>query len=321
MMRRSLTFAATLALSIAFAAPAAADPAAAPVSLRNAARIVGTQVTIGDLFDNAGPHAGDVVATAPALGTSLLFEATWLESTARTHGLTWQPPSGETAIRVQRAARTIDDAELVEKLAAVLNLAQGKTKLALDSQYRIDVPVGSEPGYSIEHAEINAAAGRFTAALRIPADDPAAPVLRVSGRLVAMVEVPVLARAMMPGETVAKADVTWAELPAAAVPPGDVTDLEEMIGRTPRHPLQAGLPLRPTDLQIPIVVKRNDAVLIVLERPGLYLTAEGKALDDGGKDTVIRVVNIQSNRTIDAVVLGSGQVAVRPPSTQQAAVR
>lgn len=327
MTRRSLTLAAAaFALGAVLAAPApanpiTADPVAAPVTLRQAARVTSTQVRLGDLFDNAGPHAEDVVATAPALGTSLLFEAPWLVATAHTYGLAWQPPSSEITIRVQRATHTIDGTDLVDRLAAALNLGQTKTKLALDTQYRIEVPVGAEPGYGIEHAEINAAAGRFTAELRIPADDPAAPVVRVAGRLVPMVDVPVLARSMAPGEQIALADVKWAELQSNAVPPGDIMDPQDMVGRTPRHPIQAGLPLRPGDLQVPVVIKRNEAVLIVLERPGLYLTAEGKALEDGGKDAVIRVVNTQSNRTIDAVVLGSGQVAVRGPTVQQAAIR
>ena len=53
------------------------------VSLRSNARVTGAQVKLGDLFDNAGPHADDVVANAPAPGTTLLFEAAWLITTAQ----------------------------------------------------------------------------------------------------------------------------------------------------------------------------------------------------------------------------------------------
>jgi flagellar basal body P-ring formation protein FlgA len=130
--------------------------------------------------------------------------------------------------------------------------------------------------------------------------------------------VPVLARPMMPGEVVRAEDITTADYRADQMQAGSVMDPRDLIGETPRHPLHAAQPLRATDLQVPVVVKRNDLVLIVLERPGLYLTAEGRALEDGGKGTVIRVTNTQSKRTIDATVLGSGQVAVRPPTVQQA---
>lgn len=321
-MRTTLTLALGAAL-IAFAATAAEPDSPAPpnATLRTAARVAASQVKLGDLFDNAGPHAEDVVATAPVAGTSLLFEAPWLAATARNYGLSWQPPSSQTAIRVQRAARTIDNTELSTQITRQLGLAAAKTQIALDTQYRIEVPVGDQPGYGIEHVEVNQATSRFTAELRVPADNQAAAPIRVSGRLIAMIDVPVLAHPMTPGEKVVAGDVTWTAVASAAFPAGDIMDPQEMIGRTPRHPLAAGQPLRPVDLQVPIVIKRNDPVLIVLERPGLYLTAEGKALDEGGRDAVIRVVNVQSNRTIDAIILESGKVAVRTPAVQQALAR
>jgi len=322
-----LTFPALSAAAIAFGAVLSfAASAEGVVSLHAAARVTGSQVKLGDLFDNAGPHADEIVANAPAPGTTLLFEATWLTTTAHNFGLAWEPPSAQTAIRVQRAARTVDNTELSEQLEKVLGLDASRTSLQFDTQYRVQVPLGDaaasdQPGYAIENAQINQQAGRFTAELRVPPDDAAAAPIRVAGRLVAMADVPVLAHAMAPGEQVAASDIAWTQVPSANLPAGNITDPQEMIGRTPRHPLQANQPLRPLDLQVPVVVKRNDAVLIVLEKPGLYMTAEGKALEDGGRGAAIRVVNTQSNRTIDAVVLASGQVAVRPPGVQQAAIR
>jgi flagella basal body P-ring formation protein FlgA len=90
-----------------------------------------------------------------------------------------------------------------------------------------------------------------------------------------------------------------------------VTDPALLVGKTPRRPLRANAPLRPGDVELPIVIHRNDLVLIVLERPGMYMTAQGKALEDGGQGAVIRVANTQSSRTIDAVILGAGRVGVQ----------
>jgi flagella basal body P-ring formation protein FlgA len=313
--------AATPALAATDAAPATQPEAAPNATLRSAARVTAAQITLGDIFDNAGAHAGDVVATAPPAGTSLLFEAAWLSATAHHYGLAWQPPSSETSIRVQRAARTVDNAELADRIAQQLGVVPAKTQISFDTQYRIEVPIGDQPGYGLEHVELNQATNRLTAELRIPAGDLAAAPIRVSGRLIAMIDVPVLAHPMAPGDKVVAGDVTWTSIASASMPAGDIMDPQDMVGRTPRRPLPAGQPLRPTDLQVPILIKRNDPVLIVLERPGLYLTAEGKAMDEGGRDAVIRVVNVQSNRTIDAVVLESGKVAVRTPSVQQALAR
>jgi flagellar basal body P-ring formation protein FlgA len=319
-MRLSLPLAAaTVAIVLALAAPASADGV---VSLRSSARVTGAQIKLGDLFDNAGPRADEIVANAPAPGTTLLFETTWLSTTAHNFGLAWEPPSTATAIRVQRAARTVDNAELTPVLEQKLGLDHARTSLQFDNQYKVQVPVGDDQrGFDVENAQINQATARFTAELRVPPGDSTAAPIRIAGRLIAMTDIPVLAHPMMPGEQVAANDITWTQVPSANLPAGNISDPQEMMGRTPRHPLQAGQPLRPLDLQVPIVIKRNDAVLIVLERPGLYMTAEGKALEDGGRGAAIRVVNIQSNRTVDATVLASGQVAVRPPSVQQAAIQ
>lgn len=314
---------ATGAMLAAIAATAQAEPTHSEpaATLRNAGRVEGPQIRLGDLFDNAGPHAQDVVATAPPPGASLLFEAPWLTSMARSYSLGWQPPSSQTAIRVQRAAHTVDNAELADRVAQQLGIAGPRSKIVFDTQYRVDVPVGEAPGYDLDHVELNQATSHFSAEIHIPAGDQAGPPTRISGRVVAMIDVPVLAHPMAPGEMLRAGDVTWTQVASAAFPAGNIMDLQDLVGRTPRHPLQAGQPLRAADLQVPVVIKRNDPVLIVLERPGLYLTAEGKALEDGGQGALIHVVNVQSNRTIDAVVLGSGQVAVRAPGVQQAAIR
>ena len=178
-------------------------------------------------------------------------------------------------------------------------------RVELDAQFRLFVPVGASTDIQLQKIDYKPETGRFSAEVRVASDDgDAPPVVHISGRIVGMVTMPVLNRPMMPGEVVRAEDITTADYRVDQMQAGGVMDPHELVGETPRHPLHAGQPLRASDLQVPVVVKRNDLVLIVLERPGLYLTAEGRALEDGGKGTVIRVTNTQSKRTIDATVLG-----------------
>jgi flagella basal body P-ring formation protein FlgA len=311
-----------LSLSLAPAGAAfAAAPQAAPaplVSLKANAAIDGAEIRLGDLFDGAGAHADDVVARAPAPGGSTMFDVGWLYSTARAHGLNWQPPSTSTAIRIERNATVIDTPALAQQLSDKLPSNLPLRRVELDAQFRLFVPVGASTDIAIDRVDMKQETGRFSAEVRVPAGDPTAVPVHVSGRIVALITMPVLARPMVPGELVRPEDVTTADFRADQIQGGGVMDARELIGQTPRHPLRAAQLLRASDLQVPVVIKRNDLVLIVLERPGLYLTAEGRALEDGGKGNVIRVTNTQSKRTIDAVVLGSGQVAVRVPGIQQA---
>ncbi|HVJ51093.1 MAG TPA: flagellar basal body P-ring formation chaperone FlgA [Aliidongia sp.] len=295
-------------------APALADPA----TLRAAARVESAQIRLGDLFDNAGEHGDDVVAAAPAAGNSTVFEAPWLTVTARAHGLDWHPPSSFTAIRVDRASITIDNARIATRLLDVIANGDPDQRIQLDAQFRLYQAVGQSGEIGVESVDMNPATGHFSAAVRFPADDQSAQLIRVSGRIEAMANLPVLAHAMAPGEQIKASDLTWIKVQAISLAPGNLTDPKDIVGRSARHQLRPQAPLRPADIEIPVVIKRNELVLIVLERPGLYLTASGKALEDGGQGATIHVVNTQSNRTIDAVVLGAGRVGAQIAGVQQA---
>jgi len=60
----------------------------------------------------------------------------------------------------------------------------------------------------------------------------------------------------------------------------------------------------------PDLVQRNDTVTIVYEVPGVVLTVRGKAADGGAEGDVINVINEQSKRTLQGVIVGPGRVAI-----------
>mgnify|MGYP001551875081 FL=1 len=91
-----------------------------------------------------------------------------------------------------------------------------------------------------------------------------------------------------------------------------VLQAEDLIGMTPRRIAYADRPLLRHDLQRPQLVSRGDNVTIVYDYGPMKLSAKGKALESGSKEDNIRVVNVASNRTIDAFVIDSGVVTVTP---------
>jgi flagella basal body P-ring formation protein FlgA len=68
--------------------------------------------------------------------------------------------------------------------------------------------------------------------------------------------------------------------------------------------------LRADDLVRPQIVQRNEAVTITYEVPGIMLTVRGKATEAGAMGDVVGVLNIQSNRTVQATVTGPGRVSI-----------
>lgn len=305
------------ALAVAAAAALAVLPARAEPMLRVTATVEGDVIRLGDLFADAGAHAGDVVAPAPPPGASTIFDANWLADAAREHDLAWEPTSRFDRATVERATRVIAADAVIERLRQEIARTEpvDGAQLQLDNPaFHLLVAKNAPDAIAVEGFTFDPRTGRFSALVAAPADDPAAERQRVTGRLMRMTRLPVLNRPVAPGETIAARDIDTLEMRADRVGPDLVVDARELIGKTPRHALHAHEPLRAFDVQLPVVVHKDDLVTIVLETPTLQLSTQGKALEDGGKGATIRIANTKSSRVIDAVVTGPNLVAVTAPA-------
>jgi flagellar basal body P-ring formation protein FlgA len=283
--------------------------AAAPL-LKPAVTVREPVIRLGDLFDGVGERAEVAVASAPPPGSHMVLSSTWLAALAESQHVDWQPSSRLDQVVVDRASREIGADEisqrLLDALAARTSIASAELKLDAPSP-RLVVAAGDTRPLAVDRLSFDTRSGRFSAL--VSAGDVATP-LRVAGRLVRTTDVPVLTRVLAPGETIAAGDVTTTALRADRVSPDMLLHVSELVGKAPRHQLRPGEPLRASDVEVPLVVHRGTLVTIVLDTPSLHLSAEGKALDDGGMGTVIRVANTKSSRVIDAVVAGPGTVTV-----------
>lgn len=154
----------------------------------------------------------------------------------------------------------------------------------------------------IESLSFNPATGRFLARAQ---GAPGTPLVAVTGTAVTAVLIPVPARAIVRNEVLAESDLDWIEI-SDAQSSQYVADADAIIGKIARRPLAAGAPLRGSDLAAPIVVKRGATVTIVLEAPGIRLTQNAVALENGALGELIGFRNANSNRDIKAVVAGAG---------------
>lgn len=125
------------------------------------------------------------------------------------------------------------------------------------------------------------------------------------------VDTPVLARTVERGETLSAADFTSAPLSPATA--RGATPTRDALGREALRRLTSGAPVRASDIAAPRIVRRGEAVTIALVSGPLRITAGGRALGDAAKGDPVRVINLSTNRTIDAVADASGQVRVVAP--------
>jgi flagellar basal body P-ring formation protein FlgA len=286
--------------------------AAAPL-LKPAVTVQEPMIRLGDLFDGVGERAQLAVAAAPPPGSHMVLGAGWLAALAESQHIGWQPTSRFDQVVVERASRTIGADEIAQRLLDAL----GERTPLENAEVKLDTPaahlaVASDQTapLAVDGLTLDSRTGRFSAFVSVPAGATAGERLRVSGRIVRRAEVPVPARILSPGETIDARDLTLVTIRTDRVSQDMVLQIADLVGKTPRHALRPGEPVHGGDIGVPLMVHRGSLVTIVLETPTLRLSAEGKAMDDGGMGAVIRVANTKSNRVIDAVVAGPNMVAV-----------
>lgn len=85
------------------------------------------------------------------------------------------------------------------------------------------------------------------------------------------------------------------------------TDISVLIGARSKRDIRANQPVRQNQI---CVVCRDDMVEIIAAKGGMQIKTNGRALQDGSLNDMIRVQNIRSQRIISAIVSGVGQVKV-----------
>jgi flagella basal body P-ring formation protein FlgA len=143
--------------------------------------------------------------------------------------------------------------------------------------------------------------------------------MRFSGRASATVEVAMLAQSVERGAILKDADVLLDRRPRVQVPKDAITDRAQAVGLAARGNLEPGRPLRTAQLMKPELVKRNEQVTLIFEMPGILLTVRGKAAESGAEGDVVSVLNEQSKRTVQGVVVGPGRVVLNGTSPRLAA--
>lgn len=305
-----------LALSV-LAPPAAAAPAAeaAPVTLRQSVTVSGGMVRLGDLFVPAGDKAEAAVAYAPAPGKRAIFDARWLYRVARAYGLNWRPLGIHEKAVVVRESIVIGRREIADHILAALvdKGVDADMQVELSNRMlRIHVPGDSTATVAVEDVAYDPRTRRFIAIVVAPADDPAARRIRVTGRVHRVIDVPVLTRRVLAGEVIRERDVKWIAMRGDRLQRDTIQDPGALIGKSPRRGLRAGVPVRVSDVRLPVLVPRRSLVTITYRVRSMTLTARGRALEDGGAGDTVRVANIQSNTVVQAVVTGVNRVSVQP---------
>ena len=285
---------------------------AQPVNLRPEITVEAAVLRLGDLFEGLGSQAEVAVARAPAPGRRLRLSGQWLRRLARAYNLDWAPSPGGASALVSRASQVVGPSEIVDAIVGALEREGigGDLDVVLDNPgLALHLPVDSPLEIEVAALSYDPRSERLAAKIAVGRGADAAEAL-VRGRALRMTEVPVLRHRLARHQVIAREDLEWTRVPLARLGRGTVTDPAEIVGKSLRRALRPGRQLREADLRAPVLVTKNSLVTLRLETANMRLTAQGRALESGGLDEVVRVVNTKSNTLIHARVSGPNSVVV-----------
>jgi len=280
--------------------------------LRGAISVDGPEITLGDLFDNTGEKAAVRVSAAPDPGRNSYLRVTAVRRLLRRHHLTWEGAGALSRIKVKRASQSIPRDEITDVIRVALedhiDMIDHEFDI-LGQQPALQIAVGADPSIQLENLSVDRVRGRFTVVLTAPAKDPTVR-LALRGRLYRVTEVPVLVRRIAANDVIREADIDYVRLRTDRIGRNMITDSGDLIGMSSRRSLAPGRGIRRGDVQTLVLVTKGSAVTMTYRQGNLALNAAGRAMQSGGQDEQITVVNHRSHQTVTAVVTGPGQVTV-----------
>ena len=320
MIRNLVIAAAALA---ALSAPAAADQDRP--KLKPEVTVTGGIVRIGDLVEHAGIIANVPIFRAPDLGATGTVSAETVVEAVRPYQLIGLDTGDVSEVVVTRASRTIPAKAIEERVAQALSAqyAMGPSSdiaVNFDRELRaIQVEVSAKGEPRVAYLNYDNRTGRFEVTLDMPTGATTRGTLRLAGRAAATAEVVTLARPLERGQVIRSTDLVVERRPRAEIGRDLVVSAEQALGFAVRNPVRPGQTLRLVDLMKPEIVQHNDVVTLTYQLPGIRLTVRGKATEGGAEGDTIGILNEQSKRVVQGVVVGPGRVIVHAGAPQLAA--
>lgn len=284
---------------------------AAPV-LKSDIVVTAPIVTIGDMFDAAGAIAEQPLFRAPNPGTSGMVSVTDIVAALARIGIEEFETGGLDGVRVSRAAAIIDEAVLTDLITA--DLAERgiiSTGMTVDTLFSVPVkPLNAEAvaePASVISLRYLPGSGAFTARFALSGIEQP---LDVSGTIELMIAAPHI-NASLPAGTLLSADnIEMRPVPLKFVESTGVARLEDVVGKTLVRQSREGMMLKATDVSVPLLISKNDAVTIYFRNGPMTLTVKGQAVTGAAAGGLVQVINLMSKRVISATAISAGAVEV-----------
>lgn len=282
-------------------------------SLRDEGVVTGDYILLGDIFDGV-KNAEYVLGPAPQPGKEMILNARTLYKIASALDVQWSPSSSTEQIILRREASIVPEDEIIATLEEKLR------KSGVDENFKVtlttapdSVVLPADTATTLEITAFNFDPQRdsFSAVIVAPSAENPVKRFNVSGNIDRLIAVPILKGSLKNGDIISAHDIDWVNLSKNRIAAGTLMKESDLINMTPRRVASANKPLNLNDLERPKMVDRGDAITLVFESGSMVLTAKGKALQAGAVGDMIRVSNLDSNKSLQGTVTAHREVTIR----------
>lgn len=296
----------TLALTLGSTMPAAAAP-----TLRAAVEVAGAVVTVGDMFADAGSFATTPLFRAPAPGTTGRVDLAAIRSAAARAGLSSYDTAGLKAVAVSRSGVQVD-ATLLARLVATGLSDRGlvpdnaSAEPSFDTNISLHAELADEP---VRLLDLRVQPGGKSFAARFQIAGIERPI-DLTGRIDMFADVPHLAATMQAGQILTPADIEMKRIPLEFTDRTGIASLDQLVGKALKRNAREGLLLKTSDIEDPVVVRRNSPVTVVYAVGTMTLTVQAQALGDAAIGASVQVMNSVTHKLLTGIAQADGTVAI-----------
>jgi flagella basal body P-ring formation protein FlgA len=152
--------------------------------------------------------------------------------------------------------------------------------------------------------------GRFPVTVRITVDKILQKRLRMMARVTHFAPVVKTLRRINRGEILTSGDVVVEVVPSNRIVRNAMTSLNDVVGNQAIRNLGMGRVITTNSINKPTLVKKGDRVTLIAVSGAMKITAPGIVRQKGFKDSLVQVLNIQTQKTVFGMVQDATTVKV-----------
>ncbi len=283
-----------------------------------------TVIRLGDIFNVGQLQATEELFQAPPLGRKGVITASMLQSIAKQYNIDWENLQKITKVTISRKSKTINSG-IIKNLVKQYALNQGyvnnfeeQVTIRLYDKFKSIVIAANEfTNLSISEFDYSPTSDQFTGKVRYT-QNGRTKSLDLSGKIENLVSIPVLANNIRRNQTIMYSDIKFIKINNRRLAENILINSDDIVGKAAKNNIRAMQPISEHLLKYPDLVKKNSIINLTFTSGRIQLNIKARALTTGAKGALIRVMNLKSNKQIDAIVTGKDRAMTLNSNTKNA---